>query len=72
MHMHTTILATIFEISRTAVSMCIAGILLFFVALWAALVLCATLWAALVLCAILGWLTTVPRCAGRLDIPTTA
>src|SRR5437660_12834780 len=34
--MHTTILATIFEISRTAVSMCSAGILLFLVALWAA------------------------------------
>jgi uncharacterized membrane protein len=34
--MHTIILATIFEISRTAVSMCIAGILLFLVALWAA------------------------------------
>jgi uncharacterized membrane protein len=34
--MHTTILATFFEISRTAVSMCIAGILIFFVALWAA------------------------------------
>ena len=34
--MHTTILATFFEISRTAVSMCGAGILLFLVALWAA------------------------------------
>src|SRR5579864_1079692 len=34
--MHTTILATFFEISRTAVSMCSAGILLFMVALWAA------------------------------------
>jgi uncharacterized membrane protein len=34
--MHTTILATFFEISRTAVSMCSAGILLFLVALWAA------------------------------------
>jgi uncharacterized membrane protein len=34
--MQTTILATFFEISRTAVSMCIAGILLFLVALWAA------------------------------------
>ena len=34
--MHTTILATFFEISRTAVSMCIAGILIFFVALWVA------------------------------------
>jgi uncharacterized membrane protein len=35
-HMHTTILATIFEISRTVVSMCSAGILVFFIALWAA------------------------------------
>jgi uncharacterized membrane protein len=34
--MHTTILVTFFEISRTAVSMCAAGILLFLVALWAA------------------------------------
>ncbi|HVR22015.1 MAG TPA: hypothetical protein VMU26_01735 [Candidatus Polarisedimenticolia bacterium] len=34
--MHTTILAIFFEISRTAVSMCIAGILIFFVALWGA------------------------------------
>jgi hypothetical protein len=34
--MHTAILATIFEISRTVVSMCAAGILLFLVALWAA------------------------------------
>jgi uncharacterized membrane protein YphA (DoxX/SURF4 family) len=34
--MHTTILASIFEISRTVVSMCSAGILLFFVALRAA------------------------------------
>src|SRR5713101_6494783 len=34
--MHTTILATFFPISRTAVSMCGAGILLFLVALWAA------------------------------------
>src|SRR5260370_7167959 len=34
--MHTTILATFFEISRSVVSMCSAGILLFFVALWAA------------------------------------
>ena len=34
--MHTTILATFFDISRTAVSMCSAGILLFLVALWAA------------------------------------
>src|SRR3984885_9363518 len=34
--MHTTILAAFLEISRTAVSMCSAGILLFLVALWAA------------------------------------
>ena len=34
--MHTTILATFFEFSRTVVSMCSAGILLFLVALWAA------------------------------------
>ena len=34
--MHTTILATFLEISRTVVSMCSAGILLFVVALWAA------------------------------------
>jgi hypothetical protein len=34
--MHTTILATFLEISRTVVSMCTAGILLFLVALWAA------------------------------------
>jgi hypothetical protein len=34
--MHTTILAIFFEGSRTAVSMCTAGILLFLVALWAA------------------------------------
>jgi hypothetical protein len=34
--MHTTILAMFFEISRTAVSMCGAGILVFLVALWAA------------------------------------
>jgi uncharacterized membrane protein len=34
--MHTTILATFLEISRTAVSMCSAGILVFLVALWAA------------------------------------
>jgi len=34
--MHTTILATFFDISRSAVSMCSAGILLFLVALWAA------------------------------------
>jgi len=35
-HMHTTILATFFEFSRTAISMCSAGILLFLIALWAA------------------------------------
>jgi uncharacterized membrane protein len=34
--MHTTILATFFEFSRTAISMCSAGILLFLIALWAA------------------------------------
>src|SRR5580704_13734668 len=34
--MHTTILATFLEISRTAVSMCGAGILIFLVAVWAA------------------------------------
>ena len=34
--MHSTILAAFFEISRTAVSMCGAGILLFLIALWAA------------------------------------
>jgi len=34
--MHTTILAAFFEISRTVVSMCSAGVLLFLVALWAA------------------------------------
>jgi uncharacterized membrane protein len=34
--MHSTILATFFEISRTVVSTCSAGILLFFIALWAA------------------------------------
>src|SRR5260370_12106866 len=33
--MHTTIVATLVEISRTVVSMCSAGILLFLVALWA-------------------------------------
>src|SRR4029077_12853632 len=33
--MHITILAAFFEISRTAVSMCSAGILIFLVALWA-------------------------------------
>jgi len=35
-HMQLTILATFFEISPTVVSMCGAGILIFFVALWAA------------------------------------
>jgi uncharacterized membrane protein len=35
-HMHTTLLAAFFEISRAAVSMCSAGVLLFLVALWAA------------------------------------
>jgi uncharacterized membrane protein len=34
-HMHTTLLATFFEISRTAVSMCSAGVLLFLIAVWA-------------------------------------
>jgi uncharacterized membrane protein len=34
--MYTTILAVLVEISRTAVSMCSAGILLFLIALWAA------------------------------------
>src|SRR5260370_13307814 len=34
--MHTTILATFFEISRSVVSMCSAGILLFLVSLWSA------------------------------------
>ena len=34
--MHTTIMFAFFEISRTAISMCIAGILLFLIALWAA------------------------------------
>src|SRR5712671_8109234 len=34
--MHTTILAAFFEFSRTALSMCSAGILLFLIALWAA------------------------------------
>ncbi len=33
--MHTTILAAFFEFSRTALSMCSAGILLFLIALWA-------------------------------------
>jgi uncharacterized membrane protein len=35
-HMQLTILATFFEISRTVISMGTAGILIFFVALWAA------------------------------------
>jgi len=35
-HMQLTILATFFEISHTVVSMCGVGILIFFVALWAA------------------------------------
>jgi uncharacterized membrane protein len=35
MHMHTIILATFFEVSRTAISMCCAGILLFLIAAWA-------------------------------------
>jgi uncharacterized membrane protein len=35
-HMHTTILATFFAISRTPVAMCVAGILVFLTALWAA------------------------------------
>jgi uncharacterized membrane protein len=35
-HMQLTILATFFETSPTVVSMCAAGILIFFVALWAA------------------------------------
>ncbi|HVR23994.1 MAG TPA: hypothetical protein VMU26_11835 [Candidatus Polarisedimenticolia bacterium] len=34
--MHTIFLATFFEFSRTAVSMCAAGFLLFLIALWAA------------------------------------
>jgi uncharacterized membrane protein len=34
--MHSILLVTFFEISRTAVSMCSAGILLFLIALWAA------------------------------------
>jgi uncharacterized membrane protein len=34
--MHTTILAVFFEFSRTALSMCSAGVLLFLIALWAA------------------------------------
>jgi uncharacterized membrane protein len=36
MHMHLTILATFFEISRAAVSMCGAGVVLLVVAVWAA------------------------------------
>src|SRR6202158_519768 len=36
MHMHSIILAAFFDISRTAVSMCSAGILLFLIALWSA------------------------------------
>jgi uncharacterized membrane protein len=35
-HMHPTILATFLVISRTVVSMCSAGVLLFLIALWAA------------------------------------
>jgi hypothetical protein len=35
MHMHPTILATFFAISRTVVSMCSAGILVCLIALWA-------------------------------------
>jgi uncharacterized membrane protein len=35
-HMHTTILFAFLEFSRTALSMCSAGILLFLIALWAA------------------------------------
>lgn len=35
-HMHTTILAAFFEISRTVISMCSAGVLLFLVGLWSA------------------------------------
>ena len=35
-HMHTTILATFVVISRTPVSMCTAGILVFLIGLWAA------------------------------------
>jgi hypothetical protein len=35
-HMNTIILAILLEVSRTAVSMCSAGILVFLVALWAA------------------------------------
>src|SRR5689334_13652124 len=35
-HMHTAILAILFEFSRTAVSMCSAGVLLFLIALLAA------------------------------------
>src|ERR1700687_4238371 len=36
MHMHSIILAAFFDISRTAVSMCSAGVVLFLIALWAA------------------------------------
>ncbi len=36
MHMHSSILAAFFEISRTPVSMCSAGVLVFLIALWAA------------------------------------
>jgi uncharacterized membrane protein len=35
-HMHATILAMFFEASRTVLSMCTAGILVFIIALWAA------------------------------------
>src|SRR5271169_1065107 len=35
-HLHATMLATFFEISRPAVSMCSAGIVLCLIALWAA------------------------------------
>jgi uncharacterized membrane protein len=35
-HVQLTILATFLEISRTVISMCSAGILIFFIALWAA------------------------------------
>ena len=34
--MHLTMLATFFDVSRTAVSMCSVGILIFLIALWAA------------------------------------
>ncbi len=36
MHMHSTILAAFFEISRTPASMCSAGVLVLLIALWAA------------------------------------